>query len=107
MGQDDGPGPGSLIEDLKQILHRGNIFPVQRRYDIPENPKDHKPKHGAILPDQNIDIRLKVIRDSYAPVMAKAVLLYLKQKVDANPQILKRDKDYFVAQTKKIVGIDI
>jgi hypothetical protein len=79
----------------------------QRRYDVPEDPKAKVPQHGGMKPDQNIEIRLKVIKDSYHPAMAKAVLIHLKQKIDANAEILPRDKQYFVDQVKKHVGINL
>ncbi len=79
----------------------------QRRYHYPEDPKQKKPTYGAIDPDSNIQIRLNVIKKAYDPVLAKAVLKHLKEKIDANPEILERDKKYFLAQVKKVNGIDL
>jgi hypothetical protein len=77
----------------------------QRRYRVPvagaELPS------GGIHPDENIVKRLNVMKDALAPEVAKAVLLELKRRVDANDQILKRDKDFFVAKVKEVFKYDI
>jgi hypothetical protein len=41
------------------------------------------------------------------PEVAKAVLKELKRRVDANDQILQRDKDFLVAKVKQIFGYDL
>jgi uncharacterized protein DUF4157 len=72
----------------------------QRRYRVPvagpERPS------GGIHPDKNIVKRLNVMLEVLHPEVAKAVLKELKRRVDANPQILQRDKDFFVAKVKEV-----
>jgi hypothetical protein len=41
------------------------------------------------------------------PEVALAVLRELKRRVDANDQILERDKKYFVSRVKAILGHDL
>ena len=77
----------------------------QRRYRVPL--AGDAPKSGGIHTDANIDNKLKVMKDVLAPEVATAVLQELKRRVDANDQILQRDKDYFVARVKAIIGIDL
>jgi hypothetical protein len=77
----------------------------QRRYRVPEVGKELP--SGGIHPDANITNKLNVIKNALAPEVAKAVLKELKRRVDANDQILKRDKDFFVAKVKEIIGITL
>jgi hypothetical protein len=72
----------------------------QRRYRVPvagaERPS------GGIHPDENILKRLHAMQDNLHPEVAKAVLKILKGRIDANPQILQRDKDFFVEKVKEV-----
>jgi len=77
----------------------------QRRYRKPE--KGAELPSGGIHPDQNIDNKLNVMKDVLHPDVALAVLKELKRRVDANNQILQRDKDYFVERVKAILGFDL
>ena len=52
-------------------------------------------------------MKLKVMKEVLHPEVALAVLKQLKRRVDENDQILKRDKDYFVARVKAILGFDL
>lgn len=72
----------------------------QRRYDKPPDGSP-APQHGGLLPDENIDIRLKQIEEVLHPDVAKAVLLHLKARVHASPDILDRDKELFDLKVKK------
>jgi hypothetical protein len=77
----------------------------ERRYRVPL--VGPAPESGAIHPDDNIDIRLRTIKDVLQPEVALAVLKELKRRVDENDQILKRDKDFYVAKVKEIFNIDL
>jgi hypothetical protein len=77
----------------------------QRRYRVPETGK--APESGGIHPDENIVKRLKVMQDVLHPEVALAVLKELKRRVDENDQILKRDKDFYVAKVKEVFGYDL
>jgi hypothetical protein len=78
----------------------------QRRYRVPEGGGKELPS-GGIHPDINIPKRLNVMKDALHPDVAKAVLVELKRRIDENDQILKRDKDFFLAQVKKIFGYSL
>ncbi|MGO4883323.1 MAG: DUF4157 domain-containing protein [Bryobacteraceae bacterium] len=77
----------------------------ERRYSNPET--GPAPNYGSIKPDQNIPNRLKIMQGALAPEVAKAVLSHLKAKVDANPEILPRDKKFFTDQVKAVFGFDL
>jgi hypothetical protein len=77
----------------------------QRRYRVPET-GPVRPS-GGIHPDVNIAKRLNVMKDALHPEVALAVLKELKRRVDANDQILQRDKDFFVQQVKVVFGISL
>lgn len=47
------------------------------------------------------------MQGALAPEVAKAVLSHLKAKVDANPEILPRDKKFFTDQVKAVFGFDL
>jgi hypothetical protein len=72
----------------------------QRKYDVPEG-AGAAPVHGAIKPDDNIELRLKGIDDAFPHEVALAILLELNSRVQADSAILPRDKKYFVAQAAK------
>jgi hypothetical protein len=72
----------------------------QRKYDVPEG-GGAAPVHGAIKPDNNIEIRLKGIDDAFPHEVGLAILLELNARVQADSAILPRDKKYFVDQAKK------
>ena len=77
----------------------------QRRYRVPlEGPA---PESGGIHPDTNIDNKLRVMKDVLAPEVALAVLRELKRRVDANDQILQRDKDWFVKKVEEIFKVKL
>jgi hypothetical protein len=78
----------------------------QRRYRVPPGGGKELPS-GGIHPDDNIEKRLKVMKDALHPDVANAVLKELKRRVDANDQILQRDKDFFVQKVKDIMGISL
>lgn len=77
----------------------------QRRYRVPE--KGAARPSGGIHPDDNILIRLKTMQKVLEPTVAKAVLKELKRRVDANAQILQRDKDFYVAKVKEVFGYNL
>jgi hypothetical protein len=77
----------------------------ERRYRVPVT--GPAPESGAIHPDDNVDVRLRTIKDVLQPEVALAVLKELKRRVDENDQILKRDKDFYVTKVKEIFGIDL
>jgi len=77
----------------------------QRRYDNPES--GTKPVHHAIQPDDNIKNHLTKIKEGFPAEVALAILLELKQRVDASPEILTRDKNFFTDQVKAIVGVTL
>jgi hypothetical protein len=72
----------------------------QRKYDVPEG-GEAAPVHGAIKPDDNIEIRLKGIDAAFPHEVGLAILLELNARVQADSAILPRDKKYFVEQAKK------
>ena len=78
----------------------------QRRYRVPEDGSKERPS-GGIHPDVNIPKRLKVMKDALHPEVAKAVLVELKRRMDANGQILERDKAFYLAKVKEIFGYDL
>lgn len=78
----------------------------QRRYRVPPGGGKELPS-GGIHPDDNIVKRLKVMKDVLHPDVARAVLKELKRRVDANDEILQRDKDFFVLKVKEIMGISL
>ncbi|WP_431272988.1 hypothetical protein ACQ858_12090 [Variovorax ureilyticus] len=78
----------------------------QRRYRVPPGSGKELPS-GGIHPDDNIVKRLKVMKDVLHPDVALAVLKELKRRVDANPEILQRDKDFFVLKVKEVMGISL
>ena len=78
----------------------------QRRYRVPPGGGGELPS-GGIHPDDNITNKLNVMKDALHPEVANAVLLELKRRVNANPQILPRDKDFYVAKVKEVFGYDI
>jgi hypothetical protein len=47
------------------------------------------------------------MQDVLHPEVALAVLKELKRRVDENDQILKRDKDFYVAKVKEVFGYDL
>jgi hypothetical protein len=77
----------------------------QRRYRVPES--GAAPESGGLHPDINIDNKLEVMKKALHPEVALAVLRELKRRVDANDQILERDKKYFVSRVKAILGHDL
>jgi hypothetical protein len=77
----------------------------QLKYREPEG--GGKVESGGVHPYTNIPDNLNKIKDVLAPDVAKAVLIELKRRVDASPDILQRDKDYFVAQVKAVFGYSI
>jgi hypothetical protein len=66
-----------------------------------------KPSSGGIDPYANVPKRLNGMKDVLQPDVAKAVLIELKRRIDASPEILQRDKDYYVAQVKAIFGYSL
>ncbi|MEZ5351530.1 MAG: DUF4157 domain-containing protein [Bryobacteraceae bacterium] len=72
----------------------------QRRYRVPVSGKERP--SGGIHPDKNIMNKLNVMKDTLEPEVAKAVLKELKKRVDANKQILQRDKDFLVEKVKEV-----
>lgn len=75
----------------------------QRRYDKPET--GPAPHHSGMDPDTNIEIRLTQLQKVSHPEVAKAILIHLKGRVHASPDILERDKKYFDAQVAAKFGI--
>ena len=82
------------------------IFAALRERRYAEPVSGAKPVYGGMRPDQNIAWKLKIMHDNWAPEVAKAVLKVLRQKVDAYPEILDRDKKWFVEQVKKVFGYE-
>jgi hypothetical protein len=76
-----------------------------RRYSNPE--AGPAPVYGGMKPDDSVPYRLKIMKDALAPEVAKAVLYHLKAKIDANPEILPRDKKFFPDQVKAVFGYDL
>ena len=72
----------------------------QRKYDVPEG-GGPAPVHGAIKPDDNIELRLKGIDDAFPHEVALAILMELNMRVQSDDKILPRDKKYFLAQVAK------
>lgn len=77
----------------------------QRRYQHPES--GPAPETGGIDTDKNILKRLNVMKEVLDPEVALAVLKELKRRVDANDQILPRDKKFFVDKVKEVFKIDL
>jgi hypothetical protein len=77
----------------------------QRRYRVPLTGPE--PESGGIHPDKNIDNKLRTIKDVLHPEVALAVLKELKRRVDANDQILQRDKDFYVTKVEEIFKIKL
>jgi hypothetical protein len=77
---------------------------LERRYSNPVS--GPAPVYGGLRPNENIARRLDVIFKYWAPEVAKAVFKVLRQKVEADSQILDRDKKYFVEQVKKKFGYE-
>lgn len=71
----------------------------QRRYDVPVT--GPAPVHGAIKPDANIELRLSQMDTVFSKEVATAILDELNRKVQADVQILDRDKKFFLDQVKK------
>jgi Domain of unknown function (DUF4157) len=70
----------------------------QRRYDVPES--GPAPVHGAIKPDDNIELRLTGIDQAFPNEVGRAILLELNERVKADGMILDRDKKLFVLKVK-------
>ncbi len=62
------------------------------------------PSYGGLQPSANIPDQLARMKDALQPEVAKAVLKELRRRVDGHPEILERDKKYFVDQVKVIFG---
>lgn len=77
----------------------------QRRYRVPLS--GPAPESGGIHPDQNIDDKLRTMKDVFHPEVALAVLQELKRRIDANDQILQRDKDFYVKKVEEIFKIKL
>jgi Domain of unknown function (DUF4157) len=75
----------------------------ERRYAVPEA-GGKAPTYGGLSPDANVPQRLQQMKDLLHPEVAKAVLKELKRRVDAHPEILARDKKFFVDQVAKVFG---
>ena len=77
----------------------------QRRYRMP--PAGPAPESGGLHPDTNIDDKLRTMKDVLHPEVALAVLKELKQRINANNEILQRDKDFFLKKVKEVFKIDL
>lgn len=77
----------------------------QRRYRMPLS--GGEVPSGGIHPDDNINLRLNVMKSNLAPEVWQAVLKQLKTRVDATPEILERDKKLFVERVKAVMGWDL
>ena len=77
----------------------------QRRYQHPES--GNAPETGGIDTDENIVKRLNVMKDVLEPTVMVAVLKELKRRIDANAQILPRDRKFFVDTVKNICKVDL
>jgi hypothetical protein len=77
----------------------------QRRYRMPLS--GGEVPSGGLHPDQNIDLRLNVMKSNLAPEVWQAVLKHLKTRVDATPEILDRDKKFLVDRVKAVMGWDL
>jgi len=77
----------------------------QRRYRVPVSGPELP--SGGIHPDLNITNKLNVMLKALHPEVAKAVLMELKRRIDANDQILQRDKDFFVTKVKEVFGFSL
>jgi len=71
----------------------------QRRYDRPLS--GPIPAHGAMKADDNIRIRLDQIGSGFSREVGEAILVELRWKVEADNQILDRDKAFFAQELKK------
>ena len=105
--QDYWKGPGSQDFANRYNYPETEIYSAlrQRRYSEPVS--GTKPTYSAMAPELNIPDKLKRIKDSLHPDVARAVLVELKKRIDANPEILDRDKKYFLAQVKLEFGYDL
>lgn len=82
------------------------IFSALREKRYSDPPVGPKPTYGGLKPEQNIPPNLKQIQEVLHPDVAKAVLKELRRRVDAHPEILARDKAYFVDEVKKVFGYE-
>jgi hypothetical protein len=71
----------------------------ERRYAVPE--KGAPPTYGGMRPDDNIEARLRTIEQGFPKEVGLAILIELKAKIQASPEILQRDKNYFLDAAKK------
>jgi Domain of unknown function (DUF4157) len=76
----------------------------ERRYAVPEG-GGPAPVYGSIKPDDNITTRLDQMQKVLHPEVAKAILIYLRKRVQASPDILQRDKDHFDVEVGKRFSI--
>ena len=76
----------------------------ERRYSNPV--AGPAPAYGGLTPDANVPTRLAQMKQVLAPEVAKATLKHLRTKIDANPEILPRDKQWFVDQVKIVFGYE-
>ena len=75
----------------------------ERRYAKPES---GPPPAKLTTDDPDLDIprQLKQIKGGLDPTVARAVLTELKRRVDASPNILARDKEFFAEKVKEVFG---
>jgi len=74
----------------------------ERRYSKPET--GTAPPNPTDSPDDDVPYQLGELKKNLGPEVAKAVVAHLKQRVDASPNLLERDKKFFAEQVKKIFG---
>jgi hypothetical protein len=97
---------GRRLFYLTYIYPETEIFAAvrERRYSTPES--GTAPTYGGLKPEANVPDRLTKMKDVLAPDVAKAVLKQLRAKIDAHPEILPRDRKWFVEQVKIVFGYE-
>jgi hypothetical protein len=98
---------------LSQKFHDQYVYPEteifaelrERRYAHPV--VGPTPPKSSDDPDVDIPFQLGEMKKNLAPDVAKAVLVEMKKRVDANPNILDRDKKFFAEQVKAVFGYDV